>query len=808
MLTKYLAPFLLAALPCSTRKGHLEMVVIVRATYGLEADGSLTLREGLDQGFLSGPVLADEDDRQSELLYPGDFADIKLNAEVLLKGSCFAPAGKPVPTCPVRFAVGAWSKSLLVTGPRPKGSKQPSPFTKAPIRWAHAFGGPGVARNPVGRGAGAEWPTVLTPSDLLDQASSSQRPAGLGPINPLWAPRAGKLGTLYGKAWRQQRAPYPADDFDWTYHHAAPADQQLSGYLRGDEVVVLQNLHPTRQVLETKLPGVRPRVVAHDSADTFRDVPLVLDTLFADLDELRLYLTWRGRLEVATDDLTDVVSLLLTRETLGARPRDLAELEAILRAFERDPAGLDEVLPPALLAAAERAGADGEQPDPTRDPVSAAMEKTLGRSDEVEQVAKAMSTVLDATEGGAANEPGKPNVRSQIEAAAAVGARDEPPMPLLHKPGHLADPGLRRALVDLERRLAPVEAELAAALAEAEASGAPSEARASLDGLRRAREAMRDPRLSAADPEYPPPRPPSRDAPGPNADLVDHDLSGLDLSGLDLSGADLSHAILVRTKLRGTNLRGAKLHRAVLFKADLTGADLTGADLTTCNASHLCAPGADLSDADLSLGFFHLADLSGARFVGCRASYPYLVEANLTEADLSRARLDDAELSGANLTGARLVGAELTSGRLNEVVAPRADFTRAKLSYCSFDKARLEGATFVDARATRTLFSDASLDDADLSYAWLLSCHFTGVSARRANFTAANLREARLDRAVLEHARFVTANLLRANLCKAQVGFARFEGANLYEAQLVGAAGERADFTGANVTRATFDRLR
>ena len=75
-----------------------------------------------------------------ECLYASDFADFKLHAEVLLAGTCHAPGGRPVAECPVRFSVGAWSKTLLVVGRRVWTEKvlgpaisDPQPFTTMPL---------------------------------------------------------------------------------------------------------------------------------------------------------------------------------------------------------------------------------------------------------------------------------------------------------------------------------------------------------------------------------------------------------------------------------------------------------------------------------------------------------------------------------------------------------------------------------------------------------------------------------------------------------------------------------------------------
>ena len=47
-------------------------------------------------------------------------------------------------------------------------------------------------------------------------------------------------------------------------------------------------------MLSVHLPGVRVRVFVKGKDARFREVPMSLDTLFADLDQGKLYLTWRG----------------------------------------------------------------------------------------------------------------------------------------------------------------------------------------------------------------------------------------------------------------------------------------------------------------------------------------------------------------------------------------------------------------------------------------------------------------------------------------------------------------------------------
>src|SRR5688500_7726825 len=95
-----------------------EAVVVVRANFVLKPGQPIQVPEGIPalvQGTLTADVHADGDvDRTGECLYPSDFADFKLGTDILLRGTCYAPGGVPIPECPVKHAVGAWSKAIRV----------------------------------------------------------------------------------------------------------------------------------------------------------------------------------------------------------------------------------------------------------------------------------------------------------------------------------------------------------------------------------------------------------------------------------------------------------------------------------------------------------------------------------------------------------------------------------------------------------------------------------------------------------------------------------------------------------------------
>src|SRR5262245_29706122 len=122
MQIKNSTPFLFGYRSTSRRPPQPEMTAIVRATFAIRPGSVVAVPEGNrleSQGSLTGETFRDgDDDRAGECLRPDDLADFKLHGEVMLRGICHAPNQRPLPECPVRFAVGAWSKILRVIGPR------------------------------------------------------------------------------------------------------------------------------------------------------------------------------------------------------------------------------------------------------------------------------------------------------------------------------------------------------------------------------------------------------------------------------------------------------------------------------------------------------------------------------------------------------------------------------------------------------------------------------------------------------------------------------------------------------------------
>ncbi|MBK6516600.1 MAG: DUF2169 domain-containing protein [Polyangiaceae bacterium] len=641
MLTKNVTPYLFAARVTSRRPPQREMVCVVRAAFAIDPAGGLRPLEHPEQGMLSADELAPEDDEQvGASLRPSDFADFKLSAEVLLKGSCH-PGGRAVTECTARFAVGAWSKSLRVVGPRVWGGVtggslgEPATFTSMPLTWQNAFGGPGFEKNPVGKGvSSAEGPTVEIPGAPVRSRSGSYVPATFGPVNPNWPERASLVGQEYGSDWRKRRAPFYADDFDWRHFFSAPADQRLQGYLQGDERVTLENLHPAAREVSFSLPNVRVRVFAKGTDGRFREVGMSLDTLYVDTDDGKVYLTWRGLDAVAEDDLSDVATLLIASETLGAaQPSET--YRAQLDAFEKDPLGLEGQLPsPAML--------QGTPTAEDTDPVS----RLLAERGVPEDVRAELRPKLAA----ALAEAKKQDKDIDLEAILAAANDEQPPAFVPIKPGVMPPQRLRVAMRKLVETIADARRELIKQRGEIDklppGSALPSELSALRDQvsveareLEEAEKVPRNPQLKQLDPSYSYPEPLSTDEPGPGANLLDRDLKGRDLRGADLRGANLEAADLSKADLSGALLQGANLKYAILWKANLEGADLTGADLTLVNAIGAQARRAVFKGARLETSSFEGAVLDEAVLEDAIGHYVVFTKASLLRASLSRADL-------------------------------------------------------------------------------------------------------------------------------------------------------------------------
>jgi hypothetical protein len=315
-------PFEFAPLFLPAIDGQPLFVPLLKATFLIDESASLQLA-----GQQLPPVIGGEfygAPETSSLKYAPEGAIVKPATDVVLLGHAYPQRPGDTET-DVGLRVGSVRKLVRVRGDRywinsgGIGSMtDPEPFAKIPLRWEHAFGGWDRSspdprehrfekRNPVGAGFRTRWhdeeaavavPNIEHPGQLIRSFEDRPEPVGFGFVAPNWQPRAAYAGT-YDESWMKTRRPLLPEDFDARFLNAAPADQVVAGYLRGDEEVVVLNASP-RGRLGFHLPATGAlQFHIEMRAGGIQSLTPVLDTLIVDTDEHRVLLLWRAAIPIA-----------------------------------------------------------------------------------------------------------------------------------------------------------------------------------------------------------------------------------------------------------------------------------------------------------------------------------------------------------------------------------------------------------------------------------------------------------------------------------------------------------------------------
>ncbi|WP_437736746.1 DUF2169 domain-containing protein [Sorangium sp. So ce1335] len=696
-----LTPFAAFTIPWQARPPRDSLTVVVKGTFDLVPGAPAAI--AADQELPGGDVHVDDDPGKS-LRYPSDFAIFKPKADVLLVGHAHS-AGAGDAAALVRLRLGdALDRAVAAIGPRRWDAlgapTAPGPWDRIPLRFENAFGGAGFGANPVGTGhgarAGGALPSLELPDRLIRSAGDRPPPACFAPIAATWGDRLRKIGS-YGERWRKTRWPFFPDDFDWTFFNAAPAEQQIA-YPRGDEAFELWSVRPEGEVVRGRLPELRVRVfkqATEKAGGGFSEVPMRLDTVWFDADALRLVLVWRGLLDVADEDASEIASLFVLSEPMaagGAKREPMAKRDARARFFAE--------LSAREAAEAPAAGEEGAANDTTAEEGESALDARIA-----EALARARARRRTAAGSGAA---------AGAAAAESPAAEAAPGDPVEAPP-----PAGRDAILELLRLGEPLAGvDLTGIdLSGADLSGADLGGvllkRANLRGARLDGARLVEAVLAEADAEG---------ARFEGADLTRADLTGASVKAARFAGAILELAAAGAARCEGAVFEGARAPGASFAGATLTGASFDRADLT----------GAEMMQAALDEASFRDATLDDVKIYGATGA-----RVTLDGASLADLRADDVVLRSGSFRGARgpgsvWEGADLTEGVFAGAALPEASFTRATL-----DGATFEGADLVDAR-----FRKARLRGARLRQANLMRAAFDGADLEGADLRGANLYQA------------------------------------------------------------------
>jgi hypothetical protein len=310
------------------------VVTVVKATFNFDLDGAVRLAEEQVPVNLAGEPATDAP--ISSYKYEPEIALFKAATDVALIGHAHSPGGGATQV-DVGIKVGSIQKVARVFGDRfweqtklGIGLSRTSELDHIPLIWENAFGGRDEAgstperplfepRNPVGTGFGkpleksgdrVRLPNIEDPKQLIGGYGAVVAPCGFGFTSPDWQPRAQLAGT-YDEQWDKTRKPMLPIDFDRRFFSAAAPGLMASGYLGGDEDVVLLNV-TTVPRLAFRLPSVPPpgcTVVLRGRPDTA--LTTRLDTVIVNADERQLMLLWRAY-ALAAGGPHDVSALAVT----------------------------------------------------------------------------------------------------------------------------------------------------------------------------------------------------------------------------------------------------------------------------------------------------------------------------------------------------------------------------------------------------------------------------------------------------------------------------------------------------------------
>ena len=301
----------------------------------------------------------------------------KSKGEVLVVGKCFAHGSEPVPASEVHLRIGPVDKALYVFGDRfwrRKGSivkaiSDPRSFTEMAVSYQNAFGGTDYKKNPLGKGHALvktetgekihPLPNIEDPQDLIDSPKKKPDPAGFAPIDLTWPQRFDKVGT-YDEKWQRERFPGLAEDIDRTFFNAAPEDQQIEGFFKGDEPFEIKGMHPEKNLIQANLPGLKSRCFINrktEEGEQFKEIGTRLDTVWLFPHSEKGITVYRGTSEVQTDDTEDVLHMLLAYERLNDQPRSFEHYhETFLKRIDEENGYLHILDEKDLIPPGEKSG--------------------------------------------------------------------------------------------------------------------------------------------------------------------------------------------------------------------------------------------------------------------------------------------------------------------------------------------------------------------------------------------------------------------------------------------------------------------
>ena len=782
----------------------------------------------------------------------------KQNAEVMLAGSAWNPEGESAKDATVGLRFGEVEKRLTIKGQREwqkalMGYKltKPQPWTSAFIGENTCYGGEGYEDNQFGVGYYLDKTKAPLLAPLVEDENISVKkmdkrysPAGFGTIDINHSERKKYNGNYKSKEWLEKHFPNLAPDTDFRLFQAARKDQQLKGYLLGNESYTLANLVENQPVFEGKLPGVKPRSFVQTDAkdDNFKEIPLNLDTVWLFPDVNIGALIWHGQVEVTQLDALDIQTSLLALEAINDEPRTEEHYyQAMLERVDPETAveAMSDEAP--LLPIVTEAQAKAEQSELEEE---VAEQEALAKEQEeqyLEEVRAANNGMLPPGFKPPKMEP--PKVLA-TKAAIKRGSFSGKAI--------MAEVAKQKAAAEKQQK--EMEAQLAQAqklsdnqiknLDPAQVKGFKDKGNVSdkIEELQdmsksksldldeeqmkmleeqqfKAQQYSMTPISEWPEDEYAQEKralflTALRNGEAMNArNWAGADLSNLDLSNLDLSGCNLENCNFENTILYSVNLNSAALLGSKLTSANFEKAQLVEANLSSCVGIN-----ANFDGASLSKAMMMKCNLENSRFIAADMRMVVVFEGRLFRCQFSQSQFtklsiinshcSDCDFSGIQAEMFVSMNSDYTLSRFDNLLISRCAFLECQFLCCNFAQSRLDKVQFS---------GGSNLSGACLAEVNAEQCGFrringnfwyaTGAALNMCDlgdseFNHSNFKGAKLVQSVLSESRFTDCDLTDANLHTAllrstQITDCELDNVNFYQADAIAAVVINSNFKAA-----------
>ena len=783
----------------------------------------------------------------------------KQQAEVMLAGSAWNPDGESDQHATVGLRFGEVEKRLTIKGLREwqkalLGYKltKPQPWQSVFIGEKTCFGGPGYEDNQFGVGYYQDKsqtpllaPQVEDEGITVKKMDKSYAPAGFGSIDINHSQRKKFNGNYKSKKWLEEHFPNLAPDTDFRLFQAARKDQQLSGYLTGDETFTLANLVENQPVFEGKLPGVKPRSFVQTSHPEkgFQEIPLNLDTVWLFPDVNIGALVWHGEIEVTQLDALDIQTSLVAYEALTDEPRNRDHYQQAMMERIHPDTAVEAMSDEAPLS-----------PLPTQTQLNAQAAELAEEIAEQEALAKEQQEQYLEEVKAANNGMLPPGFKPpKMEPPKVLASKAAMKRGSFNGKAIMAEVAKQKAAAEKQQKDMQAQLDQAQALSDKQmknldpalakdikARGNMSDKIDELQSMSKSKsldldeeqmKMLEEQQFKAQQYSMTPISdwPEDEYAQEKRAVFLTAWENGEPLNSRNWSGADLSELKLDKLNLSGCNLENCNFENSSLVATNLNAAALLGSKLTSANFSQAQLIEANISSCVGINARFNGAMLSKAMLMKCNLENSQFIDADMRMAVMYEARLFRCQFNQAlfsklsiinglcrdcDFTGIQAemfvsMNTDFTFSRLNTMRLTRNAFLECQFALCSFAQSQLDkvqfsggsnlsGACLADIKAEQSGFRRINGNNWYAPGASLKMCDMGDSDFKDGNFRRAKLVQSVLSESRFEDCDFTSANLHTALLRSTQIKNCKLNEVNFYQADAIAAVVSNSNFKAAD----------